>query len=186
MLRFYLLIFFLLSAGLYAGNVLAAPDSKERKLKGYKRLLYGIVTRHPKLNSPFERALLKHYFEGTGETYVVSSADFKRLQQTVPLFTKSDSCIILSGKQRTYCYKQVDLNDDVYFGWGLGTITILYDAAGKNIVSFIDAYDFNKKKIGNRSAKNELFTRLFRLLAPARSKSFLVTFEADAYFVTPG
>ena len=186
MLRFCLLILWLIPVGLMAGNLAAAPVTHEKKLKGYRKFLYGLVIRHPKLNSPFERALLKHYFSGSGETFVISAADFKRLQQTVPLFSKSDSCIILSGKQQTYCYKQVDLNEDVYFGWGLGTITILYDAAGKNMVSFIDAYDFNKKKKGMRSAKNELFTRLFRLLAPARSKSFLVTFGADAYFLTPG
>jgi hypothetical protein len=77
------------------------------------------------------------------------------------------------------------LNEDAYFGWGLGTITVLYNTTDAGIVSFIDYYDFNKKKKGIRSRKNELTTRLFRLLAPARARSFLVTFAADAYFIKP-
>ena len=184
MWRICLLFSLLLPVGLLAVDSTAATG-KERTLKGYRRFLYNVLILHPKLNSPLEQALLQHYFAGTGETFIISNADFKRWQQTGPLYAKADSCKQLSSKQSNYCYRQVDLNEDAYFGWGLGTITVLYNTTDAGIVSFIDYYDFNKKKKGIRSRKNELTTRLFRLLAPARARSFLVTFAADAYFIKP-
>jgi hypothetical protein len=183
MLRTWFLIFLLLPVGLCAGDSLAVEAAKETKLKGYRQLFYKIIALHPTLNSSLEKELLQHYLAGSGETFVLSTTDFKRLQQTVPLFISIDSCRIIFSNQANYCSKQVDLTQDDYFGWALGTITVLYDADGKRMVSFIDNYDFNKKKKGVRRSKNEIVTRLFRLIAPARARSFLVTFADDAYLI---
>ena len=48
-----------------------------------------------------------------------------------------------------------------------------------------DILHFDKKKKGKRKWKNEFVTRVFRLLAPASARSFLVTYNADAYYVQP-
>lgn len=181
--RICLFILVLLPVGLFAADSAAVRTGKQVKLKGYRKLFYSIVALHPKLNSALEKELLQHYLAGSGETFVLSTADFKLLQQTVPLFTNGDSCRTITTAQNNYCYKQVDLNNDAYFGWALGTITVVYNAADKAIVSFVDKYDFNKKKKGLRSRKNEFITGVFRLLAPARARSFLVTFASDAYLI---
>ncbi len=181
--RIGLLILFLLPVGLLAGDSSAIGTGKQRKLKGYRKLFYQLIALHPKLNSPLEKELLQHYLAGSGETFIISASDFKRLQQTVPLFANGDSCKIIASAQNNYCYKQVDLNNDAYFGWALGTITVIYNAADKEIVSFIDKYDFNKKKKGLRSGKNEFITAVFRILSPARARSFPVTFASDAYYL---
>ena len=181
--RICLFILLLLPVGLFAGDSAAVRTGEAIQLKGYRKLFYSIVALHPKLNSPLEKKLLQHYLAGSGETFMLSTADFKRLQQTVPFFVQADSCRAVTASQNNYCYKQVDLDEDAYFGWALGTITVLYNATDKEIVSFIDKYDFNKKKKGFRSRKSEFVTRVFRILAPSRARSFLVTFANEAYFI---
>ncbi|TWI80207.1 hypothetical protein IQ13_2879 [Lacibacter cauensis] len=181
--RIWLFFLLLLPVAVFAVDSAAVRTGEELRLKGYRKLFYKIVALHPKLNSPLEKELLQHYLAGSGETFILSTADFKRLQQTVPLFVKQDSCHAVIAAQHNYCYKQVDLNNDAYFGWALGTITVVYNAADNEVVSFVDTYDFNKKKKGLRSRKNEFVTGVFRLLAPARARSFLVTFASDAYLI---
>lgn len=134
------------------------------------------------MNSPLEKELLQHYLIGSGETYTVSETDFKRLQQSVSLFAGNEACKPAEANTG-YCVKYVDLHDDDYFGWGVGNLTVIYKAETDVPVSFVDYYDFDKKKIGKRKWKNELVTRVFRLMAPASARSFVVTYNADVYYV---
>jgi hypothetical protein len=137
------------------------------------------------LNSPLEKELLQHYLLGSGETYIVSEMDFKRLQKTVSLYVSNADCNSSAANPQGYCVKYVDLHDDDYFGWGVGNLTVIYKATENDLVSFVDFYDFDKKKKGKRKWKNELVTRVFRLMAPASARSFVVTYNADAYYVQP-
>ncbi|QNA46064.1 hypothetical protein [Lacibacter sediminis] len=176
---------------LFVPSLLAAGDSatlvaaKQKKLRGYRQLFYRLVTLHPKLNSPLEKELLKHYLLGSGETFVVSEADFKRLQQTVPLYITNQDCKPLETNHPGYCGQYVNLHEDKYFGWGVGNLTVIYQTTDQTIVSFVDYYDFDKKKKGKRRVRNEFVTRVFSFLTPASSRSFVVTYNADAYFVKP-
>lgn len=181
----YLFLLLFIPSLLSAGDSVAVAFAKQNKLRGYRQLFYKLVTLHPKLNSPFEKELLQHYLMGSGETFLVSEADFKRLQQTVPLYLTNAECKPLAANQPGYCGQYVDLHDDNYFGWGVGNLTVIYQTNDHTPVSVVDYYDFDKKKKGKRRLKNELVTRVFRLLAPSSSRSFVITYNADAYYVKP-
>lgn len=185
MKTFYLFLFLAIPSLLVAGDPISSVTAKQKKLKGYRQLFFKLVALHPRLNSPLEKELLQHYLLGTGETFVISEADFKRLQKTIPLYSTNTECKPAETNKPGYCVKYVSLIDDDYFGWGLGNLTVIYQTGELAIVSFVDYYDFDKKKKGNRKAKNELTTRLFRLFAPAAARSFVVTYNADAYYVKP-
>lgn len=180
-----LFLFLFLPACLFSGDSTAVVAAKQKKLSGYRNLFYKLVVLHPRLNSPFEKELLQHYLLGSGETYTVSETDFKRLQKTVPLYVTDAECKLAEANQQGYCVKYVDLHDDDYFGWGVGNLTVIYKANENDLVSFVDFYDFDKKKKGKRKWKNEFVTRVFRLMAPASARSFVVTYNADAYYVHP-
>lgn len=168
-----------------AGDSTTYVVTKQTKLKGYRQLFYKLLLLHPRLNSPLEKELLKHYLSGSGETFVISEADFKRLQQTVPLYSANADCKPAEANQPGYCVKYVNLHDDDYFGWAVGNLTVIYKTTDQSIVSVADYYDFDKKKKGSRKLKKEFITRIFRLLAPAAARSFVVTYNADAYYVKP-
>lgn len=180
----YLFLLLLVPSLLVAGDSAAAVVAKQKKLRGYRQLFYKLVSLHPKLNSSFEKELLQHYLLGSGETFVVSEADFKRLQQTVPLYLTDTDCKPVETNQPGYCARYVNLHDDNYFGWGVGNLTVIYQTTDQSLVSFVDYYDFDKKKKGKRSFRNEFITRMFRLLAPASARSFVITYNADAYYVS--
>lgn len=150
------------------------------KLKGYKRILYNVVLLHPKMNSPFEKELLKHYLLGSGTTYEMSDDDFSRLKQSVAVCKCGTACLPGASSQ-AYCISRFDLNADAYFGWALGNAFCIYETATGQLVSVADIYDFNRAKAGVRKLKNELITRIFRLLSPASAKSFVVTYKADGF-----
>lgn len=181
----YLFLLLLVPSLLVAGDSATVVVAKQKKLRGYRQLFYKLVSLHPKLNSPFEKELLQHYLQGSGEMFVVSETDFKRLQQTVPLYLTDGDCKPLETNQPGYCARYVNLHDDNYFGWGVGNLTVIYQTTDQSLVSFVDYYDFDKKKKGKRRARNEFITRAFRLLAPASARSFVITYNADAYFVKP-
>jgi hypothetical protein len=185
MKTFYLLLLLFVPFLLVAGDSAPVHVTKQKKLRGYRQLFYKLVSIHPRLNSPLEKELLKHYLLGSGETFVISKADFKRLQQTVPLYSVNTDCKPADTNQPGYCVKYVNLHDDDYFGWAVGNLTVIYQTTEKAIVSFVDYYDFDKKKKGSRRMKNEFITRLFRLVTPASARPFVVTYNADAYFVKP-
>lgn len=180
-----LLFLLLFPAYLMAGDSTMVASAQKKKLKGYRNLFYKFVSKHPRLNSPLEKALLYHYLQGSGETFSVSAADFKRLQETVPFHIGEAACQPVETNQAAYCIRYVNLHDDDYFGWGVGNLTIIYDTVRNEIVSFVDYYDFDKKKKGKRTFKNEFFTRLFRLAAPAAARSFVVTYEANVFYLHP-
>ena len=181
----YLFLLLLVPSLLVAGDSAAVRVTKQKKLRGYRQLFYKVVSLHPKLNSSFEKELLQHYLLGSGETFVVSDADFKRLQQTVPLYVTNTDCKPLETNQQGYCARYVNLHDDNYFGWGVGNLTVIYQTTDQALVSFVDYYDFDKKKMGKRRVKNEFITRAFRFFAPASARSFVITYNADAYYVKP-
>lgn len=181
----YLFLMLFFPSLLVAGDSATVIVAKQKKLRGYRQLFYRVVSLHPKLNSTFEKELLRHYLLGSGETFVVSDADFKRLQQTVPLYITDSDCKHADANQPGYCTKYVNLHDDNYFGWGVGNLTVIYQTTDQTLVSLVDYYDFDKKKKGKRRAKNEFITRMFRLLSPASARSFVITYNADAYFVKP-
>jgi hypothetical protein len=181
----YLFLLLFMPSLLVAGDSATVVVAKQKKLRGYRQLFYKLVSLHPKLNSSFEKELLQHYLLGSGETFVVSEADFKRLQQTVPLYLTDTDCRPVEAKQPGYCARYVNLHDDNYFGWGVGNLTVIYQTTDQSLVSFVDYYDFDKKEKGKRRAKNEFITRAFRLLAPGSARSFVITYNADAYYVKP-
>jgi hypothetical protein len=154
------------------------------ELKGYKRLVFKLVSMHPKLNSALEKDLLKHYLLGSGTTYQLSDSDFVRLKKVSKFHFVDSVCRIIHSSNEQYCYRLVDLNNDDYFGWGLGTISVIFQQASGELISIADSYDFNKKKKGIRRFKNELISGIFRLIAPSSAKSFIVTYRADGYFLT--
>lgn len=180
----YLFLLLFMPSLLAAGDSAAVTAVKQKKLHGYRQLFYKFVSLHPKLNSPLEKNLLKHYLLGSGETFLISDADFVRLQQAVSRYASNTECKPLVNAEAGYCTQYVNLHDDSYFGWGVGNLTIIYETTGKTIISCLDYYDFDKKEKGKRKLKNEIVTRLFRMLAPASSRSFIVTYGADA-FVKP-
>lgn len=181
----YLFLLLFVPSLLVAGDSAAVVVAKQKKLRGYRQLFYKLVSLHPKLNSPLEKELLQHYLLGSGETFVVSEADFKRLQQAVSLYVTGTDCKPLETNQPGYCTQYVNLHNDNYFGWGVGNLTVIYQTTDQSLVSFVDYYDFDKKKKGSRRSRNEFVTRLFRLVAPASARSFVITYNADAYFVKP-
>jgi hypothetical protein len=159
----YLFLLFFIPSLVVAGDSAIVISGKQKKLRGYRQLFYKLVSLHPKLNSPLEKELLQHYLLGSGETFVVSEADFKRLQQTISFYLPNTECKPVETNQPGYCVKYVDLHDDNYFGWGVGNLTVIYQTTDHALVSFVDYYDFDKKKKGDRSAGNEFTTRLFRV-----------------------
>ena len=175
---------FLLPGFLFAGDTTANKTVHKQSLKGYKKLLYKVVLLHPEMNSEFERELLKHYLLGSGSTYLLSDSDFVRLQKTVPNYIHNTNCIIASSNNQQYCVQPVDLNDDNYFGWALGNIRAIYKNGTEELISLADYYDFNKAKIGVRTRKQELLTRVFKFLAPKSAKPFVVTYDADGFIAT--
>lgn len=176
-----LFILLLLPTLVTAGDSTVVITAKQKKLRGYRQLFYRFISVHPRLNSSLEKELLKHYLSGSGETFIISDKDFALMKERLPASTNQTDCRIV---EQGYCIKQVDLNSDDYFGWGLGTVTVVYDKT-ELPVTFIDRYDFNKKKKGQRSGGNEFVTRIFRVISPRKAKSFLVTYNADAMMVTP-
>lgn len=185
MKTFYLFLLLFVPSLLAAADSAAVIVTKQKKLRGYRQLFYKLLSVHPRLNSPLEKELLQHYLLGSGETFVVSEADFKRFQQTVPLYITNAECKPVEANHPGYCVKYLNLHDDDYFGWGLGNLTVIYNTNDKALVSFVDYYDFDKKKKGSRKVRNEFITRLFRLIAPAAARSFIVTYNAAAYYVKP-
>ncbi|MFY7840687.1 MAG: hypothetical protein ACOVP7_10455, partial [Lacibacter sp.] len=148
------------------------------RLKGYRKLFYRVVCVHPKLNSPLERALLKHYLLGSGTVFKLSTADFQKMKKLLTLLpSPQTNCRPVT---KDYCLMPANLSDDDYFGWALGNITVVYNN-DQLPVTFIDRYDFNRKPKGQRRVKGELVTRLFGLIAPRKAKAFLVTYNANAY-----
>ncbi len=178
-----LFILFLLPVFLYAGDSTQNKEGRKHSLKGYKKILYNIVLLHPKMNSAFERALLKHYLLGSGSAYVIADSDFVQLQKTIPHYVHTKNCVIANNQQ--YCIQHIDLNEDAYFGWALGNMYGIYQTSTELLVSLADLYDFNKAKRGVRSQKSELLSRVFRFFAPASAKAFVVTYNADGYFNQP-
>ena len=152
---------FLLPGFLFAGDTTANKTVHKQSLKGYKKLLYKVVLLHPEMNS-----------------------DFVRLQKTVPNYIHNTNCIIASSNNQQYCVQPVDLNDDNYFGWALGNIRAIYKNGTEELISLADYYDFNKAKIGVRTRKQELLTRVFKFLAPKSAKPFVVTYDADGFIAT--
>lgn len=181
----YLFLLLIIPACLFSGDSAEVVSVKQKKLKGYRNLFYKLVSLHPRLNSPLEKELLQHYLFGSGETFTISETDFKRLQKTVPLYVGNAACKPAETIQEGYCVKYVNLHDDDYFGWGVGNLTVIYKSSENDPISFVDFYDFDKKKKGKRKLKNEFITRVFRLMAPASARSFVVTYNADAYYVHP-
>lgn len=170
---------------LYATDSTAVGDRPVQQLKGYKKLFYRIITLHPKLNSTLEKDLLRHYLLGSGSTQRLSDADFIRLKRISSVYFNPERCKTVHSNQQQYCIQQVDLIDDAYFGWALGTISCIYQTASGELISVADIYDFNKKKKGNRSLKYEMITRIFNLIAPKPVRSFLITYNADGYILLP-
>jgi hypothetical protein len=179
MRRFILFGWVLFSYIAYGGDTVSATN----QLRGYKKFFYKIVILHPKLNSNFERTLLKHYLAGSGETYLISQADFVKLKNVIPVFEKSN-CIVLKSNAEL-CAVKLDLLQNDYFGWALGTTTCIFKTNGAELISFFDIYDFNKKKKGQRSLKFELITRIFRLITPRSAKAFVVSYAEAAYSLVP-
>jgi hypothetical protein len=176
MYQFSLAVLLFFYSSSFAGD--STTVTHDSKLRGYKKLFYKIVSLHPKLNSPVEKALLKHYLAGSGKPFLFSDSDFKRLVTSVAQSDTSNERVSING---IYFVKKITLDDDAYFGWGLGTIQAIYDNTTSQMVSFTDVYDFNKKKKGKRKLKSEMVTRIFRLIAPRSSKSFIVSYGENAY-----
>lgn len=153
------------------------------QLRGYKKFFYKLVTLHPKINSDFEQSLLKHYLAGSGTAYLIADSDFVKLKHTIAA-SETSNCIVLKSNEH-YCTRKVKLDDDNYFGWGLGTITCIFNNSNNQMISFADVYDFNKKKKGQRSFKSEIVTRVFRLIAPRSAKAFVVSYADAAYSLVP-
>lgn len=174
----FLLIAMLVLQTSYGGDTIHALQKKPL-LKGYKKLFYNFIILHPQLNSALERDLLKHYLAGNGTVFQFSDSDFVQLKKRMPAY--ADSICTPIEKNNTYCSKRVHLINDSYFGWGLGTITCIFEQ--QQMVSFFDVYDFNKKKAGERKRKLEFITRLFGIIAPKSARSFIVTYAKEAYYV---
>ena len=181
----YLFLLLFVPSLLTAGDSATFTFTKHKKLRGYRQLFYKMVSLHPKLNSPLEKELLQHYLLGSGETFLLNESDFRRLQQAVPRYSAKADCKPLENGTPGYCTQYVNLHDNSYFGWGVGNLTVIYETTGQTLVSLVDYYDFDKKEKGKRKLKNEIATRLFRMLAPASARSFVVTYNADAFYVKP-
>lgn len=177
MLRYLFLLFFLLPAFTKAGDSTVVAE-KNVRLKGYRKIFYQIICMHPKLNSPLERTLLKHYLQGSGTAFELSTADFQKMKTLLSLLPASKTNCRPVIKD--YCVMPANLSDDDYFGWALGNITVVYNNE-QLPVTFIDRYDFNRKPKGQRRVKGELATRIFSFIAPRKAKAFLVTYDANAY-----
>jgi hypothetical protein len=147
-------------------------------LKGYCKLFYKIITTHPQLNSPIEKKLLQHYLSGSGAVYILSDEEFTALTKVVAQHQSYRSFAVT--EKPVYVTERVTLDEDATFGYALGTITCFYETATGNMVSFNDRYDFNKKKKGIRHLKSELYTRIFRLIAPRKAKAFTVCYVPHA------
>ena len=173
--------FILLTTVLYArsGDSVYIND----ELKGYKKFFYKIVAAHPKINSPVERALLRHYLAGSGTTVLLTDDVFVQLQKVVRERT-SRTCVPLKT-DTNLCSMQIVLDDDPYFGWALGTITCVFLPTSNQLITFADVYDFNRKKNGQRKLKSEIVTRIFRLIAPRSAKAFIVSYGTAAYSAVP-
>jgi hypothetical protein len=148
-------------------------------LKGYCKLFYKIITTHPQLNSPIEKKLLQHYLSGSGAVYLLSDSEFERLKKAVVQY-KDHQHLSTKELSTSYFTEKVTLDNDAYFGFALGTITCIYESSSGNMISFIDKYDFNNKKKGIRHLKSELYTRIFRLIAPRKAKAFTVCYVPPA------
>jgi len=153
------------------------------ELKGYKRFVFKLVSMHPKLNSVLEKDLLKHYLLGSGTTYQLSDSDFVHLKKVSKFHFVDSICKLIHSSNEQYCYRLVDLNNDNYFGWALGSFTGIFQQATGELISIADSYDYNKKKKGKRRFKNELISGIFRFISPTSAKSFIVTYRADGYFL---
>lgn len=175
------ILFFLLITVLHARSTDSAQLTDN--LKGYKKLFYTLVTKHPRINSPLERALLRHYLAGSGTTVLLTDDVFVQLQKVVRKKVSS-SCVPLKT-DTALCSGHVVLDDDPYFGWALGTITCVYTRQTNQLLTFADVYDFNKKKKGQRNLKSEIVTRIFRLIAPRSAKAFIVSYGTAAYSAVP-
>lgn len=166
-----------LTVAAYSGDTASSNDH----LRGYKKFVYKLLLLHPKINSTFERSLLKHYLAGSGTTYLIADTDFIKLKNTVAGFD-NNNCVVVKSNPN-YCAIQLNLVDDIYFGWALGTITCIFSNGNKNeFISFADVYDFNKKKKGMRSLRLEMITRIFRLITPRSAKAFIVSYGTTAYY----
>lgn len=162
----------------------ASNHKPSHELKGYKKFLFKLVSIHPKLNSALEKDLLKHYLLGSGTTYQLSDSDFVHLKKVSKFHFVDSVCNIIHSNNEQYYYRLIDLNNDHYFGWALGTISGIFQQATGELISIADSYDFKKKKRGIRRFKNELISGIFRLIAPSSAKSFIVTYGAEGYFLT--
>jgi hypothetical protein len=173
-------IFFILFVPAIAGYCNDSVYSKTH-LKGYKKMFYKLAILHPSLNSPLERKLLQHYLIGSGESFLISAPEFERLKKSA--FQLKEKSKAVAPEPTTIFYtERIVLDDDPYFGFGLGTITGIYNKESKELISFVDVYDFNKKKVGARKLKSEIITRMFRLIAPRSSKKFIVCYGDAAYY----
>ena len=152
-----------------------------QSLKGYKKLFYKLITIHPAVNSPIEQKLLQHYLAGSGTTYMLTDSEFQLLKKTVAQQNLKDTSTEQASPD--YVIKRISLDHDAYFGFALGTITCIYDKTKTEMISFLDVYDFNKKRKGIRKLKSEIATRIFRLIEPRSSKKFIVSYGDAAYFI---
>ncbi|MFT3844442.1 MAG: hypothetical protein QM725_05275 [Lacibacter sp.] len=180
MIRSVIFLLFFIPLTVLAADSSVTAQAEVKKLRGYKRFLFNVVLLHPKMDSPLEKDLLRHFLIGSGSLYKVSDADFNRLKQTVlqhPQKLISDSTLYSA-----YRLARVDLNNDQYFGMALGNIVTISSTDSGEIISFADVYDFNKTRKGKRTLKNEFLTRTFRLLSPSSARAFIVTYNADGYF----
>lgn len=178
---FLLITLFICTNDAYASVKDHRPFSE---LKGYKRFLYKLVSLHPKLNSALEKDLLKHYLLGSGLTYQLSDSDFVRLKKVSKFHFVDSVCNIIHSNNEQYCYRQINLNTDDYFNWALGTISGIFLQNTGELISIADSYDFNKKKKGKRQFKNEFITGVFRVISPSSAKPFIITYRAEAYFLS--
>ncbi len=180
MFRLLICIMLLLGGRTYGAD----SSTVDCPLKGYKKWFYKLVILHPQINSKVERQLLRHYLCGNGATFLLNDRDFERLQQLVRQRSREKNETIAAGTP--FCAATVSLNDDGYFGWGLGSVTCVFDAGCRRLISFADIYDFNPKKMGKRSLKLELYTRVFRWVAPRSARPFLVSYGKAAYWTQTG
>lgn len=165
------LLFLALSTSALCSDSVYTP----KPLKGYKKLFFNIITKHPSLNSPIEKKLLQHYLSGSGEVYLLTESEFEALKTAVAQQRQQKQPFIQQVSS-TYYTENVRLDDDADFGFALGTINCVFESSTGNMISFTDTYDFNKKKKGVRSLRSELYTRIFKLIAPRSSKKFTVTY----------
>ncbi|MBS4065299.1 MAG: hypothetical protein KGZ74_12105 [Chitinophagaceae bacterium] len=170
------LLFFILATPAFCSD----SAYTNQRLKGYKKLFYLLITAHPAVKSPIEQKLLQHYLSGSGTVYLLTDEEFETLKKTVGQQRQQKHELIQQAASAYYT-ERVRLDDDPEFGFALGTINCVFESSTGNMISFTDVYDFNKKKKGLRSLRSELYTRMFRLIAPRNSKKFIVTYRAPAF-----